>query len=644
MSIRTKLLGLLAVPLLALAVLAGLGVRWSSQAASHSRATADRMADAVLHGAAALELSRERGLSVALAAAPDDAELRRELAFQRGQADVVLDDLRATGPDGGAARAPGLAGLGRLRGAADGVRPDAAAVLDGYTGLIDGLLAAGGPADAVTDADLAGHWAAYGALTRAVDDVALEQSVLVGALATGRLAPGAYERLVGLEASQSVWLRQFDERATPAQRQALADALATPSVATAGEMRAAAVAAGPGGAVEGDAGLWFSSMTRKVDLLRAAADTTAADLTAAAEATRTAAERRQATFLGLGAAAVLLVALLMALLHRIVVRPLRRLTAAAHDVATRSLPHAVEVAQAEGPDAARAATVPLVAASGDEVGELTRAFNAVQGTAVALAAEQAALRRNVNDVFVNMGRRTQNLITRQLAHIDHLERSTEDARALADLFLLDHLATRLRRNAESLLVLAGAGSPRPWGRPVSIAGVVRAAAAEATDYSRVDVDRLDAVSVLGMVVSDLSHLLAELVDNALAYSPPTERVVVTGRALGDGRYVVSVADRGIGLSDERLVQLNERIAHPPVHDLAMSKFFGLFVVGRLAQRHGVAVTLAPSPDRGVTAHVVVPAALLAAPVPPAAWGGPAFGVAGVPAAPPFPPAAAPVGA
>jgi signal transduction histidine kinase len=326
------------------------------------------------------------------------------------------------------------------------------------------------------------------------------------------------------------------------------------------------------------------------------------------------------------------------------VRPLRRLTAAAHEVATRSLPHAVDVAQAEGPDAARAAAAPLVAASGDEVGELTQAFNAVQETAVALAAEQAALRRNVNDVFVNMGRRTQNLITRQLAHIDHLENTTEDARALADLFLLDHLATRLRRNAESLLVLAGAESPRPWSRPVSVASVVRAAVAEATDYSRVDVDRLDPASILGVVVSDLSHLLAELVDNALAFSPPNERVVISGRPVGDGRYVVSVADRGIGLSQDRLAELNERIARPPVHDLAMSKYFGLFVVGRLAQRHGVAVTLSPSPTRGVTAHMTLPTSLLVAPGALATLGGTTAAGPGFPPAPlpPAPPAQAPV--
>jgi K+-sensing histidine kinase KdpD len=162
-------------------------------------------------------------------------------------------------------------------------------------------------------------------------------------------------------------------------------------------------------------------------------------------------------------------------------------------------------------------------------------------------------------------------------------------------------------------VLAGADSPRPWARPVSIVNVVRAAAAEATDYSRVDLDHLGETAVIGAAVNDVSHLLAELVDNALAFSPPSGRFVVSGRILGDGSYQLSVADSGFGMSPERLADANERIAKPPVADLAMSRFFGLFVVGRLAQRHAIRVELAPSPRTGVTAHVTLPAALLVTP-------------------------------
>jgi signal transduction histidine kinase len=370
------------------------------------------------------------------------------------------------------------------------------------------------------------------------------------------------------------------------------------------------LALGAGAPVPDDGDLWFTSTTRKVDLLAALADDVGSDMRGTAEARGASAERTRVLLLMLGAAALALIALLATLLHRLVVRPIRDLTAAAHAVARDVLPRAVEVAHSRGPDAADDVAVPLRAPTRDELGDLTDAFNAVQRTAVGLAAEQATLRRNVSEVFVNLGRRTQNLITRQLDQIDHLEERTDDPDTLSDLFLLDHLATRMRRNAENMLVLAGAGSPRPWARPVSIINVVRAALAESTDYSRVDLVRLEPVAVLGAAVSDISHLLAELVDNALAFSPPTERVVVTGRHIGDGGYGVVVEDAGLGMAPDRLAQANARIEAPPVDDFAVSRFLGLYVVGRLAGRHGAHVRLADSRFGGVAAHVLLPARLI----------------------------------
>jgi signal transduction histidine kinase len=660
-SLRTKLLALLAVPLIVLAVLAALGVRWSSDAAARSRTTARHMQLSLVASGAALELALERGLSAGTLAGPEDQAMTRALDNQRGQSDVALAGLRASrapeGGDGVDVRAwseavSALDGLATLRRGVDARRIDMRTALDRYTTLVDGLLGATGNLDALADADLVARSSAYDALTRTIEEMALEQSLLMSVLARGFFDPVTYDRLVGLKASQAVRVEQFTRGATRAQVAAYRDALDVPSVAAATRIRDDALAAGPIGLVDGNADLWFTSMVRKVDLLKSVADEMGTDLASDAEGSRTAAERRQVVFVGVGLAALLLIAGVMVLLNRIVVQPIRRLTAAAHEVATHSLPRAVEVAQTDGPDAARAAAVSLPVRSADEVGELTDAFNTVQDTAVALAAEQAALRRNVNEVFVNLGRRTQNLITRQLGHIDHLEAATDDPDALADLFLLDHLATRLRRNAESLLVLAGAESPRPWTRPVSVVNVVRAAAAEATDYSRVDLEHLGDIAVIGAAVNDVSHLLAELVDNALAFSPPTERVVVSGRTLGDGSYQLSVADSGFGMSPERLADANHRIAHPPVADLAMSRFFGLFVVGRLAQRHGIRVELAPSPRTGVTAHVTLPAALLVSadghrsPVPglglavgpppgpvPAGLPGPSAGSAGPPVSP-----------
>jgi signal transduction histidine kinase len=473
---------------------------------------------------------------------------------------------------------------------------------------------------AITDSGLVGPGQSFESLTRAVEAVALEQSLLTPVLARGAFDPASYDRLVGAAAVEQQWRRRFEQSASPDERAGYDAALDSPAVAVTERLLPEALAAGPTGSVSGDTDLWFTSSTRKVDVLSAAADDIATGLTDAAGSARAAASRRQALFVALGVAAVLLIAGLMVLLHRIVLRPIRQLTVAAHDMAADTLPRAVALVQEQGSELAEESVVPLPVGAGDELGALTDAFNTVQRTAVALAAEQAVLRRNVNDVFVNLGRRNQNLITRQLAHIDHVEAKTDDPDALADLFLLDHLATRMRRNAENMLVIAGADSPRPWARPVSIVSVVRAAVAEATDYTRVDIERLAPVSVLGSGVSDISHLLAELVDNALAYSPPTERVVVTGRGTRDGRYVLAVIDAGLGMPSERMAEANARISDPPVRDFAVSRFLGLYVVGRLADRHGIEVTLAPSPLGGVTAHVVLPAQLLTAapaPAPPA---------------------------
>jgi signal transduction histidine kinase len=623
-SIRTKLVSLVALPLVLLAVFAGLGVRWSADAADRSRAAARNTEVALATTSAALEVSRERGLSVAVlaqGAAPPAAggagggEVA-ELRFQRGQTDVALDHLATTLGAGTADRASVAdlrTALEDLRGRVDrGLAVDAA--LGEYSAGVDRLLAAvAAGIDAIDDPGLAATAHSYGALTRVADAVGRQQSLLMPTFAAQRVDPAAHDPAVAAVAAEAVWRQQFEQGATDAQNEAYMAALRSPSVAAADRLRDETLALAPGAAVAGEGSLWLTSTTRKVDVLDGVADQIAGELAERADGHRAAAERRRMLLLALGAVAVGLIAGLLVVLDRLVVRPIRRLTGAAHEVARDTLPRAVAIAHRDGPDAAGAAAPPLESPTRDELGDLTDAFNSVQRTAVALASEQATLRRNVSEVFVNLGRRTQNLITRQIDHIDHLETGTDDPDALADLFLLDHLATRMRRNAENMLVLAGAASPRPWARPVSVVNVVRAALAESTDYSRVDIERLEPVAVVGAAVSDLSHLLAELVDNALAFSPPTERVVVTGRWAADGRYAVSVADAGIGMPPDRLAEANARIGEPPIDNFAVSKFLGLYVVGRLADRHGAEVRLAESPLGGVTAHVLLPDRLVVGP-------------------------------
>jgi signal transduction histidine kinase len=625
-SLRTKLVSLLAAPLVVLALLAGLGVRWAADAAARSRAAARSTEVALVSTAAALEVSRERGLAVAvlgdqLDGTTDDRRSGAELDFQRGQTDVALSRLDATLAAAGDGDRRGDAGivadtqtrLDDLRGRVDAGQATPDAALGEYTTTVDQLLrTVSAGTDTIEDADLLSTAQSYGTLTRATEAVALQQSLLMSAFAKGALDPATYDQMVGTVATEAVWRRQFEQGATDAHADDYDAALRSPSVLAADRVRGETLAVGPTGPVADDGDLWFTATTRKVDLLKGVADGIAGELAAQADAHRAAAGRQRTVLVVLGVAALALIVGLLALLHRIVVRPIRQLTAAAHEVANEVLPRAVAVAHSDGPEAADHVASPLVAPADDELGDLTEAFNSVQRTAVALAGEQAALRRNVSEVFVNLGRRTQNLITRQLEHIDHLEARTDDPDALADLFLLDHLATRMRRNAENLLVLAGAESPRPWARPVSIVNVVRAALAESTDYSRVDIERLEPVAVVGASVSDVSHLLAELLDNALAFSPPSKRVIVTGRWTIDGRYGLAVIDAGLGMPDDRLADANARISAPPVDDFAVSRFLGLYVVGRLADRHEAEVTLTESPLGGITAHVLLPARLVVA--------------------------------
>ncbi len=615
-SIRTKLVLLLATPLIALVVLAGLGVRWTSDAASRSRDTVRGTEVALASTRAALEVARERGLAAAVIANPMGS-YGQELRFQRGQADVALDQLAAAvaGADGvdvdGGVVDEVVAALVEARARIEGGQATIDTGLTDYSAVVHTLLSTGetGVA-AIEDADLRATASSYTALTHLTDAIALQQSLLVAAYSAGHIDGGVRDRAIAAVALEDTWRTQFEQGASTEALTGYEQASRSPSVAATDRLRSEVLALGSGASVPDDGDLWFTSTTRKVDLLAALADDVGSDMRSTAEARGSSAERSRVLLLVLGAAALALIAILATLLHRLVVRPIRDLTAAAHAVARDVLPRAVAVAHSSGPDAADDVAVPLRAPSRDELGDLTDAFNAVQRTAVGLAAEQATLRRNVSEVFVNLGRRTQNLITRQLDQIDHLEERTDDPDTLSDLFLLDHLATRLRRNAENMLVLAGAESPRPWVRPVSIVNVVRAALAESTDYSRVDLVRVEPAAVLGAAVSDISHLLAELVDNALAFSPPTERVVVTGRHIGHGRYGVVVEDGGLGMAPDRLAQANARIETPPADDFAVSRFLGLYVVGRLAGRHGAEVRLTDSRFGGVAAHVLLPARVI----------------------------------
>ena len=320
---------------------------------------------------------------------------------------------------------------------------------------------------------------------------------------------------------------------------------------------------------------------------------------------------RMRTFAGIALGGLIVALLVTWLASRSITRPLRSLKAQAEEMAGHRLPAAVrQILEAPpGEDVVIPEVAPITVKTHDEVSEVAAALSEVQSSAVDLAVEQAVLRRNISDSYINLGRRNQNLLSRQLDFITDLERNETDPDTLEGLFRLDHLATRMRRNAESLLVLAGIEPPRQSSGPVKVADVVRAALGEVEDYQRVVVRHLEPASVTGAVAADIAHVLAELIENALSFSPPDQAVEVKGRLTTAG-YTVAVADNGFGMSAEDVERANRRLAGRESFTVAPSRYLGHYVAGHLASRLGVVVELQDSPAGGVTARVDLPMGLV----------------------------------
>jgi len=308
---------------------------------------------------------------------------------------------------------------------------------------------------------------------------------------------------------------------------------------------------------------------------------------------------------GLGLLAVCASIFLMLRFGRRISRELIGLQLAARDMADTRLPKVVErLRRGEDVDVA-AESPPLATGKTTEIAKVAEAFSTVQRTAVQAAVGQAQLRKGISQVFLNLAWRSQSLLHRQLSMLDGMERKSTEPEALEDLFRLDHLTTRMRRHAEGLTILSGAVSARGWRHPVPVIDVLRGGVAEVEDYTRVNVITQSRDGVAGAAVADVIHLLAELVENATAYSPPNTQVTITADRVANG-FAIEIEDRGLGISPEEREKFNEQLANPPEFDLADSDQLGLFVVGRLAARHQIKITLRQSPYGGTTAIVLLP--------------------------------------
>jgi signal transduction histidine kinase len=317
--------------------------------------------------------------------------------------------------------------------------------------------------------------------------------------------------------------------------------------------------------------------------------------------------------LATGAVVIIVLALALAsmiIVARSLLRPLHRLRSGALEVAGVQLPDEVRLINESAGEGTLPDVDPIGVDSYDEIGDVARAFDQVHGEALRLAAGQAAIRGKLNPILVNLSRRSQSLVERQIRLIDDLEQGEQHAERLASLFKLDHLTIRMRRYAQNLLVLAGHELSDHSDRPVELVNVIKAAVSEIEEYERVSLKVQPGIAVCGPAVNDVVHTLAELVENAALLSPADTPIVVSGRQLATGGVLVDIIDQGFGMSAQEMAQANWRLDNPPPTDISVSKNMGLFVVGRLAARHGIRVRLKPAESGGLTALIWLPDVLI----------------------------------
>ncbi|MFG1712953.1 nitrate- and nitrite sensing domain-containing protein [Micromonospora sp. NPDC049203] len=569
------------------------------------------------------ELQAERRLSLRYLGEADPSRLR-ELEAQRARTDETatalwrsvrdwrteipaseelmrrLDELKTE-----------LDQLGQVRADVSRKTIDRTSTLIAYDEAVDGIFAVFDALGGLDDDEIAKDTAALIDLNRSRELLSQQDALLTGAIAANRITVGeqtAFARLVGaqwfladrtareLAPGDRVRFERMVEGEAFQQLRTLQDQVLA---AKGAEVRPPVTVAA-----------WQAAAEKAMADLREVILAGGEDIVSRAMPVAIGVIVRLVLAAGLGLIAVIASVVVSITTARALVRQLERLREAAFKLAHERLPSVVErLGRGEEVDVAREA--PPLQFGDDEIGQVGKAFNVVQETAVRTAVEQAELRRSVRDVFLSLARRTQALVHRQLTLLDAMERREHDAEELEDLFRVDHLATRMRRNAENLIVLSGSTPGRAWRRNVPMVDVVRGAVAEVEDYTRVTVRPLGDVSLTGRAVGDVIHLLAELIENGLSFSPPQTTVEVRGQLVANG-FAIEIEDRGLGMSADELAAANARIVDRSELNLADAARLGLFVVSRLTERHGVKVQLKESAYGGTTAVVLIPRELIAA--------------------------------
>ncbi|MDW5328964.1 nitrate- and nitrite sensing domain-containing protein [Plantactinospora sp. KLBMP9567] len=565
-----------------------------------------------------LNLQNERRLSLGYLGAPEapDREpleterrmVRADVAIFRAETQAWFTKLAARPEleqrvDEALAK---LDGLAAVREAIDARRIDRLAAAQAFTEAIDTVFRMYGSLGNLDAGDIDGRVENLIRFTKARELASQADALLTGAYAANRISPTEYARVIQLIGTERLIADEAMAELPRADQARYRQALRQGPLA---RLRAAedriVLNGRPNGRPAVPADEWRGTIDPGLqELLRL-------QIAGGDEVVKAATPGAVGTLVRMLIMAILgLVAVVISVnTARSIVRQLERLREAALKLAHERLPDLVgRLGRGETVDV-RAEAPPLEAGP-DEIGQVAQAFNVAQETAVRTAVEQAELRRSVRDIFLSLARRTQALIHRQLTLLDAMERRENDPEELEDLFRVDHLATRMRRNAENLIVLSGSTPGRAWRRNVPMIDVLRGAVAEVEDYARVTVLPVGAVDLAGRAVGDVIHLLAELVENALSFSPPHTGVQVSGQLVANG-YAVEIEDRGLGMSNEDRVAANERIATQ--HEFTLTggaARLGLYVVSRLTERHGVRVRLKESPYGGTTAVVLLPLNLI----------------------------------
>ena len=627
--VRWRLLALIVVPTIAAVVLGGLRI---ADAASTAVALKRTTQLAVLNGdiiRLAQSMEDERDLTagwIADGRPTGTAALYTALLHQQDTTDEAVQQISGDASNIGPTYSPAIrsafsdvqariSDLDHLRSATTpptGNIPVLPLIQD-YTNSIDTLLTFTSLAGSGTnDTQLSNDVITLTALARAENQASEQRGILYSTLIARQFPPQGLTSLESAEAQESAAEADFKSSASLAEQQLFQNKVSGTAVDQAAFEEQLVASTSSNGSVSigvpaaSAPGVWYGNMTTTVQDMRGVESTLTSNILARSQSLESSATRDAVIISVIVLVLLMIVLLITTLVARSMIRPLRRLREDALDIAGTRLPDMVRrLSETEGSDES-VEIEPIAVSSTDEIGEVARAFDQVHREAVRLAADEAMLRGNLNAMFVNLSRRSQSLIERQISLIDSLEQGEQDSGRLSSLFRLDHLATRMRRNSENLLVLAGHEASRRWSQPVPLVDVLRAAISEIEQYERVVLNVQPGITIVGQAVNDVVHLVAELVENATTFSPEDTQVYVSGQPLTSGGILLDITDGGVGISDSEMGHANWRLDNPPVVDVGVSRRMGLFVVGRLAARHGVRVRLRHASAGGLTALVWLP--------------------------------------